>query len=280
MSVLFHYCSNNTFLSIIENKCVWLSSLSLSNDSMEGKIIKQILSDLCKENGITELEREQVISYIQELEDNMDGLGFCLSEDGDLLSQWRGYADDASGIAIGFSKEYLELLSKKIKKHGFKLHKVNYDSSKQRKVIQPIYDKITKHIKSRTPNLMTLAIGTKADKSQIKNYKLETIRLSIQTLVSFVTKIFSFKSQAFSEEKEWRLLAYSIKPGEKNCNYYSRGDYIVPYRKFALEDVGCSPIKEVILGPRNLTPIHVIENILASSGFIDVTVRKSIATYR
>ena len=31
-----------------------------------------------------------------------------LSEQDDLLSQWRGYADDASGAAIGFHRGVLE----------------------------------------------------------------------------------------------------------------------------------------------------------------------------
>ena len=33
---------------------------------------------------------------------------FCLSEEKDLLSQWRGYADDGKGIFIGFNGEFLD----------------------------------------------------------------------------------------------------------------------------------------------------------------------------
>ena len=33
---LYHYCSNDTFLSILRNSELWLSELTLSNDSMEG----------------------------------------------------------------------------------------------------------------------------------------------------------------------------------------------------------------------------------------------------
>jgi hypothetical protein len=32
----------------------------------------------------------------------------CFSEAGDLLSQWRGYANDAQGISIGFYKPILQ----------------------------------------------------------------------------------------------------------------------------------------------------------------------------
>lgn len=34
--------------------------------------------------------------------------GFCLSVKRDMLSQWRGYADDGMGFAIGFKKEAIE----------------------------------------------------------------------------------------------------------------------------------------------------------------------------
>ncbi|MDP2064189.1 MAG: DUF2971 domain-containing protein, partial [Phaeovulum sp.] len=35
-------------------------------------------------------------------------LGFCLSEESDLLSQWRGYAQDGAGFSVSFSVEKLK----------------------------------------------------------------------------------------------------------------------------------------------------------------------------
>lgn len=35
--ILYHYCSNAAFLSIVETDSIWLSDLSLSNDSHEGQ---------------------------------------------------------------------------------------------------------------------------------------------------------------------------------------------------------------------------------------------------
>ncbi|WP_416152053.1 DUF2971 domain-containing protein [Pseudomonas sp. Bout1] len=40
------------------------------------------------------------------------GLATCFSKAGDVLSQWRAYADDGQGYAIGFD-------SKLLKKYGF-----------------------------------------------------------------------------------------------------------------------------------------------------------------
>lgn len=108
MTILYHYCSNNAFHSIIENSSIWLSSLSLSNDSMEGKLVAEIIGLIAKDDELDQAATERLQESVFRLEQFVDGLGFCLSECGDLLSQWRGYADDATGVSIGFSKNYLE----------------------------------------------------------------------------------------------------------------------------------------------------------------------------
>jgi hypothetical protein len=74
---------------------------------MEGKLVTEILALLAKDDGLDETDTQRLQQSAAGLEEVIDGLGFCLSEDGDLLSQWRGYAADASGVSIGFSKEYL-----------------------------------------------------------------------------------------------------------------------------------------------------------------------------
>jgi len=100
----YHYCSNEAFCSIINNKSIRLSSLSLSNDKTEGKLASKIFKDLAAEESI---KIDDLLGYIKLVEENSHALGFCLSAEDDLLSQWRLYADNASGVAIGFSKEGL-----------------------------------------------------------------------------------------------------------------------------------------------------------------------------
>ena len=62
-----------------------------------------------------------------------------------MLSQWRGYANDASGMCVGFSKAYFEELgeeNKAAKKTGFTLIQVKYDAEKQKTILMPIYKKV------------------------------------------------------------------------------------------------------------------------------------------
>lgn len=111
MEILYHYCSTATFHSIVDTRSVRLSSLSLSNDTLEGKLVANAVAQLAKRDDLSQATSLRLQDYLNFFEKIFDGLGFCLSEDGDVLSQWRGYAADATGVAIGFSRAYLEWLS-------------------------------------------------------------------------------------------------------------------------------------------------------------------------
>ena len=54
-------------------------------------------------------------------EDETDVYCFCMSELPDSLGQWRAYADDGRGVAIGFSREFLHAAEKKYRKSGLQL---------------------------------------------------------------------------------------------------------------------------------------------------------------
>ncbi len=113
MDTLYHYCTNDTFLKIIENRSIRLSSLSLSNDAKEGKIVACLITEWASRAIHDKSDRQEFLKAIKHLNDLYDGLGFCLCEDGNLLSQWCRYADDSRGVSIGFSKKYLKMLSSK-----------------------------------------------------------------------------------------------------------------------------------------------------------------------
>ncbi len=99
-------------------------------------------------------------------------------------------------------------------------------------------------------------------------------------VLTLVGKLFLLKTRAFREEHEWRLISYFIKTGKDVCSFRALRNRIVPYREFKLLKSESSPIAEVILGPRNMTPNYVIESFLKQNGFVNVKVRRSEATYR
>ena len=107
--ILYHYCSPEAFLNIIQGRKIWLSNSQNMSDYLEGSwivgIINETLSELIStysQDAINKVANTYNISkfspYI-----------CCFSEDGDLLSQWRGYASDGHGFAIGFDSKLFPL---------------------------------------------------------------------------------------------------------------------------------------------------------------------------
>ena len=286
MTILYHYCSNNAFHSIIENRRIWLSSLSLSNDSMEGKLVAEILARIAKADGLDQAATHRLQDTVSGLEKVIDGLGFCLSEEGDLLSQWRGYAADATGVSIGFSKDYLEQFAEasRSKKSGFMLQRVEYDLEIQESLIEPTYRRIKELINEgafKFPGKRTLLDARSDDEVERDNEKIKSAfsRLSMTVLTLF-TELFLLKTSAFREEREWRLISHFVKGGDDTCSFRSLNDRIVPFREFDLLESENGSIVEVILGPKNITPSYVIESFLKQHGFANVKISRSKASYR
>jgi hypothetical protein len=85
-----------------------------------------------------------------------------MSEEGDLLSQWRAYADNGAGVSIGFTKEYFEELGnlKRDRSDEFNasLQKIEYEITKQKEIVAEHLDLILKFVSEgalRRPSLLT-----------------------------------------------------------------------------------------------------------------------------
>lgn len=290
MKILYHYCSNKAFHSIIEKRKIWLSSLSLSNDSMEGKLVAEILARIAEADGLDQVATHRLQKAVSQLEKCIDGLGFCLSEEGDLLSQWRGYAADATGVSIGFSKDYLDRFAEASRipeNTGFTLQKIEYDREKQESLIKPTYIKIKELInKGAFESLGLRSIRSLLDTRSDDEVKNDNERINkafsqlSMTMLTLFAKLFLLKTTAFHEEREWRLISYFVKVSDDICSFRALNDRIVPFREFELIESGKGSIVEVIIGPKNITPNYVIESLMKQSGFANVKVLHSKASYR
>ena len=285
MNVLYHYCSTDVFHSIVEKQTLWLSSLSLSNDTMEGKLVASAFARLAERDGLDRATRERLLEMISYFEQIVDGLGFCLSEEGDLLSQWRGYAMNATGVSVGFSRQYLDWYAEASQgkdKPGFTVQKVQYDVKHQNEV-SPTYIEAKRLIDAgafKFPGIRHL-LDFRTDE-QVEQEQKEAERasstLSVVMLMLFA-KLFVLKSPAFREEKEWRLLSYLTRGQEDGRCYRAIGDRLIPYRSYEFIQLERQPIIEVVLGPKHLTPSRVVEDS-KQNGYGAVTVKRSEATYR
>jgi hypothetical protein len=254
---------------------------------MEGKLVAEILARIAKADKLDQDMIHRLHESVSLLEQVVDGLGFCLSEEGDLLSQWRGYAADATGVSVGFSKDYLEHLaevSRQPEKSGFTLQRVEYDPEIQENLLKPTYIEIKKLINEgafRFPGKHSLLDWRSDDEVKRNNEKIKRAfsNLSMRVLILFA-KLFLLKTNAFREEREWRLISYFVKTGDDMCSFRALNDRIVPFREFDLLESESGSIVEVILGPKNTTPNYVIDGLLKQNGFANVKILHSKATYR
>lgn len=206
--VLYHYCSVQTFVSIIENTNIWLSDANKTNDSTETKwmfskmqeVINQAIEkyknkydedvlELAK--NITHQLIENIVTKKAPIDNNAKNFLICFSEAKDLLSQWRAYGNDGKGIAIGFNSSILASLENS---SGFSFTKVIYDSKKIMHFLHKSYDK-----------QLEWAIKSCIDK-KTKNINIQELMLQISVIIiSIWREGFVFKHSCFSEEQEWRI---------------------------------------------------------------------------
>lgn len=285
MANLYHYCPASSFLSIIQHKSIWLSSLTLSNDSMEGKLLKNTFLSLFNNQDHSWEVIQRIETSINAINELIDGLGFCLSKEGDLLSQWRGYASDGEGFSIGFSENYLKALEKGFESEetGFKLLRVLYKLEEHRKSLLPIFKEIKHTIETTEISPPKMSFKNIANPEIYKIQKTEydkSLSVIREKTLKILPQLFALKHPAFSEEKEFRLVSHLIKDSEEICQFHVVNNKIVPHKEFKLIDLGNDPIQEVIIGPKNQTPDYLIERLLSTNGFNNFTIKRSDATYR
>ena len=290
---LFHYCTPQTFHSIVSRQSIWLSSMTLSNDTQEGRIVRKVIVKLIAEAGMGAEDSEDIFYAVDAIEDFVDGLALCLSEEGDLLSQWRGYANDGQGFSIGFDTTYLQSLVETSQKPGAKeweeyrrqgmmLKKVLYSEEEHLNFVQPMFAKVLEKyedLKRFRGDGLVNNIGVSAQMLDPSyNTQLTSLKHEMRgEIVTFFKYLFELKGYAFREEKEWRLLSLCI--GSIGCRFRAVDNKIVPYREFPLKD-HAHAVRTIYIGPKNMTPISVVEAFVRSCGFQDVAVLPSEATYR
>lgn len=149
-NILYHYCSVDTMLKILQNYCIWLSDAEKTNDKSELKYFPEQMEKMLL--NIVESYQGEVNSDLLTLVkkvlkktiesvylgsayvvQNTKNYFCCFSENSDLLSQWRAYGNDGQGVAIGFNAE---LLSRIDDMNNYDFVKVIYNQKSVLKNIQ------------------------------------------------------------------------------------------------------------------------------------------------
>jgi hypothetical protein len=295
--LLFHYCGTQTGFAILQRRQFRLSALSSANDTLEGRVLGRVFAQLLRD---TELPPELVdvaAVIVEGYPDATEGFAFCLSEKGDLLSQWRSYGRDGSGIAVGFSPDVLKEDFGEVNfgRKFFELIKVEYGEDCLQSSLKPMADEVGAEFAkfgafARLKDGMTKerALLMLADREQqakvfasANDASSDLLARLLKSLAPLHFQIYGTKPVHFHEECEWRLLRHRHKVALPDIEYFADDYSVRPYITSLIADPAREAVQEVILGPKNRTNPDWMRAFLASVGLQHVRVRRSsIESYR
>lgn len=193
---LYHYTTPEACFAILNGKStdglpsVWASSAFCMNDASEIVYGLDVVGRVASRFGPTgEDLLEEEFRYLE------TAMVVSFSSDPDLLSQWRAYARNGSGCAIGFDRDRLVAAAGE---HGFRLMPVVYDP----KIQQDMLADFLEHAEGPWPRVLAAA--------------------SLLAL--------GFKNRGFHEEVEWRLAS----PAASKVQFRSGPSGVIPYTHLKL----------------------------------------------
>lgn len=277
-NTVYHYCSVDTFLKIITNKELWLTDVTKSNDSKELQLVLDCLTEkLNQRKEITNGIRMDFIPlsmfniFFEEFK-KIEQLFHvcCFSKDHDSLSQWSMYADNATGVAIGFNSANFANLKNFDKNIDFGQIKYTLSSfsdvtDEKLKIFNNMYHS-NKNDYSWYLKFMHYVIDDVLKMAYLyKNPSFEQeheCRIVYNSRPCFVHEMVD-SSPVFSQKfihNEVKL-SHDFTLGEIG-HYTSRGK-LVSYRPLHIKDFG-NIITEIIIGPKSLITPHDMEMFLIS----------------
>ena len=301
---LYHYCSVPTFYNIIKNKSIWLSDISKSNDSQELRWILGELRIFMMEQWLVYVNNAQaagktvdfslfndtykVIDNFLRLEIKKNWV-FCLSEKKDDLGQWRGYADDGRGLAIGFQAENFYVMDalalEKDNSFDFCFRKIEYGRKKLKAYFDGLLDNID--------------LSAERSSDEVIAALLKCVEVTLDVAAWY-------KNDGFREEKEWRLIykqtfqrllegklpetpsciqRFSNEFRFKEFGYIPRGNELVSHVEFCIDILG-KMLSSIIIGPKCRLSPNEVYLFLISCGLITdketckIKIERSASSYR
>jgi hypothetical protein len=283
--ILYHYCSASSFHAILDSGKIRFTDINMLNDNAEmhwgysvfeeaaGKLIK-IAEEKESFKDLDKSFFDKVDQIIAPLQNRFHPFVSCFSREPDLLGQWRAYADDAHGFAIGFDAKALKYMPAS-------LLAVEYDREKQ---VQEMIN----------------ALGACFMQNEDDGHKFGT--KFFESCVLIGSYMLAFKNPIFREEKEIRCLhLVDVEASEKIMKLTDSGGVLGGKDEVSGEPIGfriqvhalvayldisfrrgfeSSAIKNIMLGAKNPNLPGNVLYFAGSHGYENVTLRKSISTYR
>lgn len=236
--ILFHYTSPAALYGIVLSKTLWATNIHYLNDAKEFRHAIEIAQGILRRQlGVSNSDLAiKILEGMAEILDRAARMTVCvfsLSEQGNVLSQWRAYCA-GGGFALGFETERLHLLAQG---QQFNLAACVYDANAQRRVLAPI---IEWHL--------TQSLAVLEGKPELAEKDLAA-RLDLW-VADFVRVAPLLKDRAFEEEREWRMISRPYFDDTPALRFRPGKFMMIPYLEFHLTNSGEQlEIAEIVVGP-------------------------------
>lgn len=281
---LFHYTNPQGLVGIVTSKKLWASSADFLNDSSEPSyafgVLKTCFDEIVSSLRPGSIAAEALDGYWEQIMHAYETEGphvyvFCLSDDDDLLSQWRAYGGQCGGYAVGFSGIRLREYFTQSRYQGQYLMKIVYDEEKQMAKAKHVFRNIISIIEEVEEKRAAIN-----DKTVTLNATQIGKRLQTAVFSEVVRLRTTFKARAFQEEREWRIVQF-LHPAMEKPEVQFRPDSkaLTPYVEL---DLGMLPIERVTIGPI-LDPSlsrQSLDRLFAKQKYSSVCIKNSDVPYR
>lgn len=291
--LLYHYCSPDTLLAVLQHRTLRCGDVSQMNDSREVHWGIEVLQEaIASRNDLPDVVHRALDIALAEFGEKAVSLASCLSTDGDVLSQWRAYAENGEGFAIGLDPWALEDLP-------VAFLAVSYDRKDQMARMDAFLDSLIErfnHIPGKEE--FNEGINQGGDAQEEASVVLAQFHSLLSLTTLGVTDLVAFKNEAFSEEKEVRVVQIAYADGGpgsavrllNNDDAIDWPDERRPSVQFRMRagvpicfmdlPIPSAAIREIVVGPRNTSTDAEIQRFLNTLGFPDIAIRRSKASYR
>jgi len=271
---LFHYTTLQGAYGIITSKQLWLTKIQHLNDLTELRHAIALFREMVQywDRAITADEREFIDRVAHQLgsfaETNICVASFC--EDGDLLSQWRGYSAGATGVTIGFSRAYLKSLTNK----GFlNCWKCMYEPSEHRTIIRELVQMALNCFRMRE------TLPDEAAKATFVNNIIGYFNTTFLRVAPVL------KDPHFREEKEWRIITTPQKSTHASFDVIMAGSRLLPIFRLefpASEDPEFNVFDCLRIGPSANSSLvsNALFTLLIKHDYKRCSIMRSTAPYR
>jgi hypothetical protein len=249
--LLYHYTDFSGLQGILETGKLRATYTKVLNDGSERRygetvVLNVLRSLLTADDGCW---RDAIATALNDASRRTFVTCFC--EAWDLLSMWRAYAGHGGGYCLGFASSALDNLGNDIH-----LRRIIYGEA--------------------LPNPISVWIKHLA---MLLNENFD----AASPLLDFIPMLADvIKHEAFSEEKEWRLIITN--PGFERMMFRAGVVNIRPYVELSSSmDNEKLPLKEVIYGPilrEEDQPTQIIDWMLQKNGYKDIHIKPCNIPYR